>query len=62
MRYSSFILEQKHFINEAINYHQNYIDGILHLKSFIIGLKYSKYDFQQRNYLYIKNIIWDIFG
>ena len=49
-------------LNDAIDYFDNYLQSPFHLNSFKISLKYHKAIYPYRNYLFLKNIIFDIIG
>lgn len=53
--------EQQSII-DAKNYFENYLSSPIHLKTFLIGLKYSKNKYSKKNYLYVRNILDDIVG
>lgn len=57
-----FFKNEQRTIIEAKNYFENYLSSPIHLKTFLIGLKYSKNKYSKKNYLYVRNILDDIVG
>jgi glycosyltransferase involved in cell wall biosynthesis len=55
-------VQQEKIVDDAIMYLSNYLKSCIHFRTFILGLKYHKYIYPQRNYFYIKNILFDIVG
>ncbi len=52
----------KGVVEDAIRYFEDYLTNKVHLKTFLIGLKYHKTLYPYKNYLYLKNILMDIVG
>ena len=52
----------KSVMDDAIAYFEDYLKHTVHLRTFIIGLKYHKVLYPSKNYLYLKNILMDIVG
>lgn len=57
-----FVEGKEDLMNDVIIYLSSYLNNVVHIKTFFIGLKYHKIIYPQKNYFYIKNILFDIIG
>ncbi|MDD2358074.1 MAG: glycosyltransferase family 2 protein [Thiovulaceae bacterium] len=60
--YLNFDNEKITKIDEAIIYFENYLNSLIHFKTFLIGCKNSSHIYFNKNPFFIKNIINDIIG
>ena len=49
-------------LDDAIEYFDDYIKNHIHIKTFLMGLKYNKILYPKKNYFYVKNILNDLVG
>jgi len=54
--------EYSDLLKDAILYFEDYVKNKVHLKAFLIGLKDRKILYPQKNYFFLKNILFDIVG
>ena len=53
---------EKDYLEDLIAYFDDYLNHALHINSFVIGLRYHKQFYPRNNYLFLKNILYDIVG
>jgi len=57
-----FHSEYHSLLKDAILYYEDYLQKRIHIRTFLIGLKYHKVLYPTKNYLFLKNILNDIIG
>lgn len=59
---SNFFNQSEVPLEDVILYFEDYLNNKVHIRTFLLGMKYHKALYPHKNYLFLKNILWDIVG